>query len=86
MALLIEPAMKAQLDSAAKLLSNHELVQSVDIVTESIKATLKADAGDYSSIATLLISNGIAIKRFAEEEINLESAFMAFTKGAGAKI
>ena len=86
MALLIEPAMKAQLDSAAKLLSNHELVQSVDIVAESIKATLKADAGDYSSIATLLISNGISIKRFAEEEINLESAFMAFTKGAGAKI
>lgn len=86
MALLIEPAMKAQLDSAAKLLSNHELVQSVDIVAESIKATLKTDAGDYSSIATLLISNGISIKRFAEEEINLESAFMAFTKGAGAKI
>ena len=86
MALLIEPAMKAQLDSAAKLLSSHELVQSVDFVAESIKATLKADAGDYSSIATLLISNGISIKRFAEEEINLESAFMAFTKGAGAKI
>ncbi len=86
MAILIEPALKTQLEAAAKILSNHELVQSVDIVAESVKATLKADAGDYSSIATMLISNGIAIKRFAEEEINLESAFMAFTKGAGAKI
>ncbi len=86
MAILIEPASKTQLDVAAKILSNHELVQSVDIVGESVKATLKADAGDYSSLATLLVSNGIAIKRFAEEEINLESAFMAFTKGAGAKI
>jgi ABC-2 type transport system ATP-binding protein len=86
MAILIEPAMQNQLESAAKLLSNHELVQSVDIAVPSIKATLKVDAGDYSSLATLLVSNGIAIKRFAEEEINLESAFMAFTKGAGAKI
>ncbi len=86
MAILIEPAMQNQLESAAKLLSNHELVQSVDIAVPSLKATLKVDAGDYSSLATLLVSNGIAIKRFAEEEINLESAFMAFTKGAGAKI
>ncbi len=86
MAILIEPALKTQLEAAAKILSNHELVQSVDIVSESVKATLKADAGDYSSIATMLVSNGIAIKRFAEEEINLESAFMAFTKGAGSKI
>ena len=86
MAILIEPAMQNQLESAAKLLSNHELVQSVDITAPAIKATLKVDAGDYSSLATLLVSNGIAIKRFAEEEINLESAFMAFTKGAGAKI
>ena len=86
MAILIEPALQTQLDSAAKLISNHELVQSVDIVSQSIKATLKVDAGDYSSLATILVSNGIAIKRFAEEEINLESAFMAFTKGAGAKI
>jgi ABC-2 type transport system ATP-binding protein len=86
MAILIETATEKQLEQAAKLISSHELVQSVDIVTQTLKATLKTDAGDYSSLATLLISNGIAIKRFAEEEINLESAFMAFTKGAGAKI
>ena len=86
MAILIELAVQNQTDAAAKLLSNHELVQAVDIVAQSLKATLKVDAGDYSSLATLLVGNGIAIKRFAEEEINLESAFMAFTKGAGAKI
>lgn len=86
MAILIETATDKQLETAAKLLESHELVQSVNIDSQIIKATLKADAGDYSSLATLLIRNGIAIKRFAEEEINLESAFMAFTKGAGAKI
>ena len=86
MAILIETATDKQLETAAKLLESHELVQLVNIDSQIIKATLKADAGDYSSLATLLVSNGIAIKRFAEEEINLESAFMAFTKGAGAKI
>ena len=86
MAILIEAANEKQLETAAKLLGSHELVQSVEIVTQTLKVTLKADAGEYSSLATILISNGIAIKRFAEEEINLESAFMAFTKGAGAKI
>jgi len=86
MAILIEPAMQSQIEAAAKLLSGHALVQSVDIVAGTIKATLKADAGDYSSLSTILVQQGIAIRKFTEEEINLESAFMAFTKGAGAKI
>ena len=85
MALLVEPGQPSQLEAAAKLLSNHPLVQSVDIVGHMVKATLKVDAGDYSDLASMLITSGIAIKRFAEEEINLESAFMAFTKGAGSK-
>jgi hypothetical protein len=34
----------------------------------------------------LLATQGIPFTKFAAEEINLESAFMAFTKGAGAKI
>jgi hypothetical protein len=34
----------------------------------------------------LLATQGVAFNKFAAEEINLESAFMAFTKGAGAKI
>jgi ABC-2 type transport system ATP-binding protein len=47
---------------------------------------LKPDAQDYSSISMLLANQGIPFNKFAAEEINLESAFMAFTKGAGAKI
>jgi ABC-2 type transport system ATP-binding protein len=51
-----------------------------------VRVTLRDYDADYSSLSTLLVNNGIAIRRFSEEEINLESAFMAFTKGAGAKI
>jgi ABC-2 type transport system ATP-binding protein len=86
MAILIEPAVVSQIEAAARIVGQHGIVLAVDVKGSTIKATLKEDAEDYSSIATELIGQGIAIKRFAEEEINLESAFMAFTKGAGAKI
>lgn len=86
MAILIEPALISHVDKAAKLISDDQLVHSVDVSQGTIRVTLKEYTADYSTLPTLLINNGIAIKRFSEEEINLESAFMAFTKGAGAKI
>ena len=36
---------------------------------------------DYSQLARLLLDNGYALTQLAEEEINLETAFMALTKG-----
>ncbi len=86
MAILIEPAQKEKLDQAAKLLSGDPLVHSVDINEGVIRVAIKEYNADYSPLSSLLINQGIAIKRFSEEEINLESAFMAFTKGAGSKI
>ena len=35
---------------------------------------------------TMLIGAGFRLTMFREEEVNLESAFMALTKGVGAKI
>jgi ABC-2 type transport system ATP-binding protein len=86
MAILIEPSQQTQVDQAAKLISNNDLVKAVDTTGGTIRVTLKEYAADYSPLAALLINHGIGIRRFSEEEINLESAFMAFTKGAGAKI
>jgi ABC-2 type transport system ATP-binding protein len=86
MAILIEPALKDKTDQAAKLLSDDPLVHSVEINEGVIRVTIKEYNADYSPLSTLLINQGIAVKRFSEEEINLESAFMAFTKGAGSKI
>jgi ABC-2 type transport system ATP-binding protein len=86
MAILIEPALKDKTDLAAKLLSDDPLVHSVEINEGVIRVTIKEYNADYSPLSTLLINQGIAVKRFSEEEINLESAFMAFTKGAGSKI
>lgn len=62
------------------------IVENVAIDGAKLRVVLKADTQDYSSISMLLANQGIPFTKFAAEEINLESAFMAFTKGAGAKI
>jgi ABC-2 type transport system ATP-binding protein len=84
--LLIEPAVKSQISSAAKILEGNELISSIAEENGTLRVTLNIGVEDYSSIATSMITQGIALKKFSEEEINLESAFMAFTKGAGSKI
>ena len=48
--------------------------------------TLKRGVEDYSELPTRLIQAGHKLTLFREEEINLESAFMALTRGTGAKI
>lgn len=49
-----------------------------------IVATLKKEIEDYSELPTELIGEGFKLTLFCEEEVNLESAFMALTKGTGA--
>ena len=71
-------------DRASKVLSDHPLVDSVAEGDGFLSVTLVDNSSDYSEIPTLLIKEGFRIKLFREEEINLESAFMALTKGTGA--
>ena len=73
-------------DSAAKLLEPHPFVEKVDVQSARIAVTLKPDVEDYSDLSTLLVHAGHKLKLFREEEFNLESAFMALTKGLGSKI
>ncbi len=70
-------------DKAAQTL---EAIESVDSVTEGdgfLVATLNEGVADYSDIPTKLVEAGFRLTRFSEEEVNLESAFMALTKGLG---
>lgn len=84
--LVIDLAKAESVGTACKALETHKIVSSVEDKNGRIRVTLQKDIEDYSELATLLIENKIAIKHFGEEEINLESAFMALTKGTGAKI
>jgi ABC-2 type transport system ATP-binding protein len=68
-------------DAAAKLLSDHPLVEKVEPGAKVLVVTLKPEADDFSPLAKLLIDAGHKLTLFKEEEINLETAFMALTKG-----
>lgn len=84
--LLIEPAISAELEKLARNIEQHSIVDRVDIQQQRVRATLKENITDYSELAVALVHAGIAFKHFGEEETNLESAFMALTRGVGAKI
>ncbi|HTN75137.1 MAG TPA: ABC transporter ATP-binding protein, partial [Pirellulaceae bacterium] len=83
---VLHVVVKGDLDAAAKLLGQHDLVDGVNIVKGQIEVTLKQGVEDYSDLPAYLIAAGQRLTLFREEEINLESAFMALTKGTGAKI
>ncbi len=83
---LIEPAQSSQRAAVEKILASHEAVERIEEAGHKLRVVLKIGIEDASILASRLIEQGIGIKHFAEEEINLESAFMALTKGAGAKI
>ncbi|MGA2797480.1 MAG: ABC transporter ATP-binding protein [Thermoguttaceae bacterium] len=81
---LLAVAVTGDNEGAAKLLGQSNLVESVEIREGKIFVTLKENVEDYSELATVLIEAGYRLKLFKEDEINLETAFMALTKGITA--
>ena len=79
-----------QVDEAAKLLEQHNSVDSVVIQTvfgkQHIRVSLNKghSLDDYSDLPALLVQHGFKIRAFKEDEINLETAFMTLTKGITA--
>ena len=71
-------------DAAAKLLQQHDAVERVDVRDGQLAVALREGTQDYSDLPTLLIQAGFKLTLFREEEVNLETAFMALTKGITA--
>jgi ABC-2 type transport system ATP-binding protein len=71
-------------EGAAKLLEQHSAVEKVEPVDGQLAVTLKNGVHDYSDLATMLVTNGQKLTMFKEDELNLEGAFMALTKGITA--
>jgi ABC-2 type transport system ATP-binding protein len=71
-------------DAAAKVIQQHSGVDKVELTAGEIVVTLKEGVRDYSELAALLISNGHKLTMLKEDELNLEGAFMALTKGITA--
>jgi ABC-2 type transport system ATP-binding protein len=73
-------------DPAAKLLEQLDSVESIGEGDGCFVVTLKEGVEDYSQLPTALIEGGFKLLMFREEEVNLESAFMALTKGLGSNM
>jgi ABC-2 type transport system ATP-binding protein len=71
----------AATEAAARALEEHDFVEKVEVKPPTIIVTLKPEVKDYCDLATLLIERGFRLSLFREEELNLETAFMALTKG-----
>ena len=82
--LLVEVA--DNLEGAARLLQAHALVDDVQLDHHRLTVTLRQGVEEYSDLSALLVQEGYRLRLFSEREVNLESAFMALTKGMGAKI
>ncbi len=77
---ILQIAVHGDQQSAADLLARQPIVDLVSSNDGFISVTLKPGINDYSDLATELVHAGFKLIRFREEEVNLESAFMALTK------
>lgn len=84
--LVITPNDGSQLSLISDLLSDHEKVQECQPGDAAIRVVLKPEVEQYGDLAKLLIENDVDLKRFSEEELDLESAFMALTKGTSTRM
>jgi ABC-2 type transport system ATP-binding protein len=77
-------AVAGKQEPAARLLEQHASVEKVDARELHVVVTLRPEVTDYSELAGLLIGHGHKLTLFKEDELNLETAFMALTKGITA--
>ncbi len=84
--LVIHPERITDMEKMESLLAGHEKVQGVERGDSSLRVILKTDVQQFSDLPTLLIQNEIPLKKFSEEELDLEAAFMALTKGTSQRM
>ncbi len=66
---------------AATVLEGLEPVAGVSMDNGVVRVTLKEQMHDFSFLAAALLSARIPLQEIREEQVNLETAFMRFTKG-----
>ena len=81
--LILIVAVAGNLDGAANTLSDHDSVVQVQRRDDRLYVTLREGVTDYSDLPSLLVEAGYRLTLFREDELNLEAAFMALTKGMG---
>jgi ABC-2 type transport system ATP-binding protein len=78
---VLKVSLQGDSDGAAQLVEQHQIVDRVQSNDGCLEITLFEGIEDYSELPTLLIQEGYRLSMFCEDELNLEAAFMALTKG-----
>ena len=60
------------------------MVETIETSESVLRVTLTPGDHDYSQLATQLVQEGHRLLHLGEEQIDLETAFMALTKGITA--
>ncbi len=84
--LVVQPQSPSELTRISELLDGHEKVQALQMGDASVRVVLRREVADYSDLPKRLIENGIHLRSFSEEQLDLESAFMALTKGTSQRM
>lgn len=84
--LVVQPSSPDLLARTGELLAGHEKVQSVETGDAAIRVILRPEVTEYSDLPRLMIESGIGLRSFSEESLDLESAFMALTKGTSLRM
>ena len=83
--LVVTPERSDQIQTIMDLLGRHEKVQDCEPGDASVRVVLKPEVSEFSDLPKYLIENDVSLRRFTEEELDLESAFMALTKGTSTR-
>ena len=81
---VLQVGVQGDLEAAGKVLEQSKLLEKIEVRAGHLLVTLCEGVTDYSDLPTLLIQAGHKLTMFKEDEINLETAFMALTKGITA--
>jgi len=81
---VLQVGVASDVEQAARVLEEAETVEQVDLRDGRITVTLKEGTTDYSDLPARLVEAGCRLTLFKEEEVDLETAFMALTRGVTA--
>ena len=84
--LLVRPQNEADRSRVSEILSGHPGVARCEPAESDVRVVLNPDVDDYSDLPERLIAEGVRIKSFTEEDLDLESAFMALTQGTSTRM
>ena len=79
--LVLKIRVAERMEQALETVKSHPTVESAELAGKDITATLVAEANDPGDLAMSLVNAGYRLTMLKEDEINLETAFMALTKG-----